>query len=73
MHVIQWARASGCPWEERADEFGNALCHAALGGHMDVVVWLWDNGCPRELELCASAALGGELEILQWLRAHEAQ
>jgi len=31
--VLQWARASGCPWD------ANTCAWAARGGHLDVLQW----------------------------------
>ena len=40
LEMLQWARASGCPWNA-------ATCsEAALGGHLEVLQWARANGCP---------------------------
>jgi len=46
------------------------VCTAA-GGHLKVLQWLWEHGCPCWGEtMCEEAAFGGHLEVLKWLRAH---
>jgi len=43
LGMVQWLRAAAnCPWD-------NTACIAAAeAGHVDVLVWLLDNGCPCE-------------------------
>jgi len=56
---------------------------AAAGGHLDVLQWARQNGCPwcEDLDIwntadldvidcCARAAAGGHLAVLQWAREH---
>ncbi len=40
LSLLQWARAAGCPWDEKT------CSTAADGGHLDVLVWSRENGCP---------------------------
>ena len=42
---------------------------AAEGGHLEVLQWAHQNGCPWDEQTCAEAARGGHLEVLQWARA----
>ncbi|CAN0374835.1 unnamed protein product, partial [Ectocarpus sp. 12 AP-2014] len=60
--------ASGCP--HRYVRVGDEqLCEeAAKGGHLGVLQWLRDNGCPWDEGTCSYAAWGGYLEVLQWTR-----
>ena len=46
---------------------------AAKHGHLDVLKWALERGCPAGAggSLCARAALGGQLEVLRWLREHD--
>ena len=51
---------------------------AAESGHLKVLVWARENGCPwvediddPEMDCCALAARGGHLEVLKWLREHD--
>ena len=40
MECLKWLRSEGCPWDARA------CAGAALDGHLDVLQWAIDNGCP---------------------------
>jgi hypothetical protein len=43
---------------------------AARGGHLAVLQWARQNGCPFDCLACGTAAAqGGHLETLQWLIA----
>ena len=42
---------------------------AARGGHLEVLQWAHENGCPWNEWTCTEAAKGGHLEVLQW--AHQ--
>jgi hypothetical protein len=44
------------------------VLEAARGGHLHVVRWLREQGCPWYANACAAAAGGGYLTLLQWLR-----
>jgi hypothetical protein len=37
---LQWERANGCQWSERAYE------EAAYDGNFEVLQWLHEHGCP---------------------------
>jgi len=41
---------------------------AAYKGHLEVVKWALENGCPCDVWGCSSAAQGGHLDVLQWMR-----
>jgi hypothetical protein len=43
--------------------------HVAKGGHLEVLKYAHENGCPWSLWVCAYAAEGGHLEVLKY--AHE--
>ena len=64
LEVLQWARASGCPWDELT------CIWAARNGHLEVLQWARANGCPWDEDTCAEAAENGHLEVLQWARAN---
>jgi hypothetical protein len=38
--MLKWARANGCPWNERT------CANAAWHGHLEVLKWARENGCP---------------------------
>lgn len=41
---------------------------AAAGGHVRVLHWLFDNGCPRNVDLIAkAAACKSHVRVLDWL------
>jgi hypothetical protein len=42
--------------------------YAAQNGHLDVLQWARQNGCPWDEETCAFAAQNGHLDVLQWAR-----
>jgi len=39
--VLQWARATGCPWDNQT------LLWAKDKGHSELVNWAIANGCPE--------------------------
>ena len=41
---------------------------AARGGHLEVLKWLHNTGCPWN-ESCYAAAAGGHLEVVNWLHS----
>ena len=46
---------------------------AAMGGHLEVLQWARENGCPWNKQTCHNAAKCGHLEVLQWARANDCQ
>jgi hypothetical protein len=44
--------------------------YAAEGGHLEVLKWARDNGCPWGSDTCLYAAENGHLDILQYLWAN---
>lgn len=66
LAVLQWARASGAPWEDP----GEACAGAARGGHLAVLQWLHAEGCAWDQRTTAAAAHGGHLAVLQWALAN---
>ena len=43
---------------------------SATLGHLDVLQWAHESGCPWDETTCSGAARRGHLEVLQWARAH---
>ena len=41
---------------------------AAQGGHLDVLNWAREHGCPWGMDLCAEAADHGHFHVLKWAR-----
>ena len=42
--------------------------NAAKNGHLEVLKWARENGCPWDWRTCTYAALNGHLEVLKWAR-----
>jgi hypothetical protein len=65
LHVVQWARSDGCPWDS------DACRSAAAGGFLEVLQWMrsQEPPCPWNEDVCTAAAGRGDLELLEWLRA----
>ena len=64
LDMLQWLRASGCPWNEWT------CAEAAGNGHLEVLQWLSANGCPWNKSTCLQAARNGHLEVLRWAHAN---
>ena len=60
--LLRWARANGCPWDERT------YAAVAAGGNLEVLQWARANDCPWDEDTCMFAARGGHLDILKWAR-----
>ena len=43
---------------------------AARGGHLEVLRWAHEHGCPLSVITCSEAASGGHLRVLQYAREH---
>jgi len=43
---------------------------AARKGHLHVLQWLREHGCPWNSSTCAYAAKEGHLDVLKWAREH---
>ncbi len=41
---------------------------ATGGGHLAVLQWAKEYGCPWDEDTCRMAAEGGHIEVLQWAR-----
>ncbi|KAJ1639563.1 hypothetical protein T492DRAFT_87049 [Pavlovales sp. CCMP2436] len=65
--VLQWKSANG-KWWDKWDM--DTTVAAITGDDVDVLSWLWDNGCPcNEKDLSWQAAEKGCIEVLKWARA----
>lgn len=42
--------------------------YAALNGHLEVLKWARENGCPWDKNACLFEALSGNPEVLKWAR-----
>jgi hypothetical protein len=56
-----WARAEGCPWDEKTCK------KAARGGHLHLLQWARAQGCPWDKQLGWAAAASGRLDVLDWV------
>jgi len=43
----------------------------AKGGHLEVLKWARESGCPWYEETCVHAAAHGHLEVLKWAREND--
>jgi len=66
LSTFVWAVANGCPWQ-----CAKTCRTLAQSGHLEVLRWAREHGCPFDWRTCASAASGGHLEVLRWLREHD--
>ena len=65
LGVLQWLLVEGY------DIWNEDICwSAAQGGHLHVLKWAREHGCPWGIDLCAEAADNGHLDVLEWARAH---
>jgi hypothetical protein len=61
--MCEFLRAQRCPWGIWSAEI------AAIGGHIDCLRWLLDNGCLWDAcELCEWAIQGGRVDVLAYLQ-----
>ena len=69
---LAWAKANRCGWGEPIwTGMNNPCALAAAGGHLEVLQWARQHGCPWGRSTCLAAARGGHLEVLQWARQHD--
>ena len=55
LHVLQWARAHGCPWDSLV------YVSAFREGHFRVMQWAKENGCPW-----AGNRVHESMELVEW-------
>ena len=46
---------------------------AAASGHLEILIWAHENGCPWNEYTCSEADDNGHLDILQWARNNGCQ
>ena len=63
------SKARGTDESARARWSEEAVDRAAVGGHLEVVQWLRQNGCPWSSRTCYRVAERGHLDILKWARS----
>ena len=52
------------------DPDGQMCCAAASHGHLEVLRYAHEHGCPWDTDTCTCAAQGGHLEMLRYAREH---
>jgi hypothetical protein len=62
LPTFVWAAANGCQWQ-----FTKTCETLAEGGHLDVLRWAREHGCPWDEDTCACAADAGHMEVLRWV------
>ena len=75
IKVLEWFRTRlgfskkrGCKWNVRLyRENVRLYSEAAINGHLEVVKWLYVNGCPYNRETGGFAASNGHINILEWI------
>jgi hypothetical protein len=62
--MCQYLLSQRCPWDERA------TAAAVAGGHVDLLCWLVDNGCPSwdAQTMCRFAVSGGSVAMLRHMQ-----
>jgi hypothetical protein len=64
LSMFQWAVANlNIYWQLTA-----TCARIAEGGHLEVLQWAREHGCPWDERTCGAAAGGGHLEVLIWAR-----
>ncbi len=67
VSILQWIKDKKIPCPAKLWS-PNICTEAAAKGHLDVIKWLIQNGCPCDERACNAAAKTGQLEVLKWLR-----
>ena len=62
LHIIEWARSNGCPWDTET-------CSTAIKqGHLNILYWAVDNGCPIDEKTLAVAVDCSDIKVLIYLK-----
>lgn len=73
-HVVATAHLIPVPWSLHTTyltRVQEACAAAAGGGHLEVLQYLYENGCPWNEYTCKFAAEGGHLDVLRWCRSKD--
>ena len=62
-----WEICDGLKWHNANSRVTEM---AARGGHLEVLQWAREHGCPWHKGTTYAAAFWGHLEVLQWVREH---
>ena len=60
--ILEWAEAKGLEWRHPS-----VCAGAAYGGHLDLLKWLREKGCPWDTDACVEASDREHLHVLRWL------
>jgi hypothetical protein len=65
LEVLQYLRSGPfpCPWDEFTCE------GAAMNGHLRVLIWAIEQGCPSTSSMWFQAGRNGRVHVLRWLQA----
>jgi len=58
---LKWLRKNGCSWLELS-----CALAAASGGHVQVLKWMKEVGCPVDPKICTEAMRNGHVEVVLW-------
>ena len=64
MHVLQWLRAHGSPWDKEV------CSYAAFHGHLEVLKWATLHGCAWDQEVWMAVMRGGHKDVMVWAEAY---
>ena len=71
LDMVKILRSHGFSWKIPSTYFGQevyVISEAARGGHLEVMKWMVENGCPIGMRAFNEAAGFGDVKILEWLR-----
>ena len=67
LEFLKECRELGCEWSPYIAR--KVACKAAKKGHIDILIYLINDGCPYGCYTCEAAARSGRLDILKYLRS----
>jgi hypothetical protein len=59
MKMLQWLKLNHCPLGEKA-----FILSAKSAAKMEILEWLYEQGCPWNEDVCEAAELSGRIDIL---------
>ena len=70
ISVMKYLKENGCTWSaDQQFQVGYDTCSlATMHGHLDVLTWALENGCPwNDHWASGRAALRGRIDVLEWI------
>lgn len=65
IDILKWAKSNVSSFR-----WNKYICsYAAYNGHLNVIEWAHNNGCPWDEKTCTYAAISGHLNIIVWIRS----